>query len=322
MGKRVVVVGAGKSALDCAALAASGAQSCTLVFRAAHWMAPRFLPGGIPIDRVLLGRPSELFLRYHRLTRVERFLHGPGKIVTWLFWWVTGLLFRALLRMPAAMVPHQRLPLGIENLGFASEFYELARRGQLDMRRDEISALGDGAEVMLASGDRVAADVVILATGWRQAFPFLAPELKSAAVRDGHFLLYRHILPPTEQRLGFVGYASSTACQLTSEISAHWLSQTFGGQQTLPAVDEMQAEIQRVHARLAEVLPARPQGYFIGPFLTHHIDDLLADMGVPTRRTSNVFSEYLAPFSPARYRDITNQRRSRVQRLPLATPGA
>src|SRR6202453_3189333 len=197
-------------------------------------MAPRFLPGGIPIDRVLLGRPSELFLRYHRLTRVERFLHGPGKIVTWLFWWVTGLLFRALLRMPAAMVPHQRLPLGIENLGFASEFYELARRGQLDMRRDEISALGDGAEVMLASGDRVAADVVILATGWRQAFPFLAPELKSAAVRDGHFLLYRHILPPTEQRLGFVGYASSTACQLTSEISAHWLSQTFGGQQTLP----------------------------------------------------------------------------------------
>jgi hypothetical protein len=32
------------------------------------------------------------------------------------------------------------------------------------------------------------------------------------------------MFPATAQRLGFVGYAWSTTCQLISEISAHWLS--------------------------------------------------------------------------------------------------
>jgi len=307
--RRVVVVGAGKSALDCAAWAAASAQCCTLIFRTPHWMSPRFLPGGIPIDRLLLGRVAELFCRYHRPNRVEAFLHGQAAILMRLFWRVTGTLFRASLRMPATMVPEERLPLGVESLGFAPEFYELARRGLLDWRRDEISALGAGGLIYLAGGDRITADVVIFATGWRQSLRFLAPELQSATEHDGQLQLYRHILPPTEQRLGFVGFASSTACQLTSEISAHWLSQTFRGELTLPAVAEMNAEIRRVHAWLAEVFPARPEGYFLGPNLTHHIDELLADMGVPTRRSRNAFAEYLGAFTPARYRGVADQRR-------------
>jgi cation diffusion facilitator CzcD-associated flavoprotein CzcO len=79
VGKRVVVVGAGKSALDCAAWATEHAQRCTLVFRAPHWMSPRMLPGGIPNDRLVMGRYPELFFRYHRLNRLERFSARPGK---------------------------------------------------------------------------------------------------------------------------------------------------------------------------------------------------------------------------------------------------
>jgi dimethylaniline monooxygenase (N-oxide forming) len=308
-GNRVVVVGAGKSALDCAAWAAEVARHCTLVFRAPHWMAPRYVPGRIPIDRVLLGRLPELFFRYHHVSGVERFLHGPGRIVTWLFWRLTGLLFRATLCMPAVMVPDQRLPLGQENVGFAPEFYDLARRGRVHLRRDTIAAFGGGADVILAGGDRVAADVVIFATGWRQTLPFLSSEIASTMLRDGRFWLYRHILPPTEHRVGFVGYASSTACQLTSEMSAHWLSQAFRGELTLPPVDDMHAEIQRVNDWLADVFPARAEGYFVGPHLAHHIDDLLRDIGLPTRRTSNIVAEYLGPFTPARYSDVAGQRR-------------
>lgn len=309
IGKRVVVVGAGKSALDCAAWAAEHAQRCTLVFRAPHWMVPRVLPGGIPNDRLVMGRFPELFFRYHHLARIERFLHGPGKALTSVFWRLTSVLFRSLLRMPAIMVPDQPLPKGFENIGVAPEFYELARKGRLDLRRDTITSFGDSSDVLLAGGDRILADVVIFATGWRQTLSFLAPELASAALQGGRFQLYRHILPPTQPHLGFVGYASSIACQLTSEISAHWLSHTFRGELTLPPVDAMKAEIQRVHAWLAEVFPARAQGYFVGPCVAHYIDDLVNDMGLPTRRTRNVFTEYLPPFSPARYRDISEQRR-------------
>jgi hypothetical protein len=39
-------------------------------------------------------------------------------------------------------------------------------------------------------------------------------------------------------------------------------------------------------------------------------------MGVPTQRTKNVFTEYLGPFSPARYRDIAEQRRSTAGGIP------
>ena len=50
--------------------------------------------------------------------------------------------------------------------------YEMARRGQLLLRRDSIvSFLGD-SEILLASGDRITADIVIFATGWRQSLPF------------------------------------------------------------------------------------------------------------------------------------------------------
>jgi dimethylaniline monooxygenase (N-oxide forming) len=308
-GRRVVVVGAGKSALDCAAWAGSHAQECALVFRKPHWMMPRYFPGGIPADRLTMSRSTEAFFRYHRPSLSERLLHGPGKPLIKLVWRVVSALFRLLLRMPAAIVPDERMPAGIENLGFGKEFYDMARRGRLNLRRDSIAAFLGGPEILLASGDQIAADIVIFATGWREPLSFLAPELQAAVVADGRFQLYRHILPPTEQRLGFVGYASSVACQLTSEVSAHWLSQGFRGELALPAVDEMQTEVRRVQAWLEEVMPGRPQGYQIGPYLVHHIDDLMTDMGLPTRRTGNFVSEYFGSFSPARYRDLGEERR-------------
>jgi hypothetical protein len=71
----------------------------------------------------------------------------------------------------------------------------------------------------------------------------------------------------------------------------------------------MQAEVERVKAWLANVMPARPEGYHLGPYLAHHIDDLIADMGLATRRTSNLATEYLAPFRPARYGTLAGERR-------------
>jgi dimethylaniline monooxygenase (N-oxide forming) len=57
------------------------------------------------------------------------------------------------------------------------------------------------------------------------------------------------------------------------------------------------------------VFPARSEGYFVGPHLGHHIDALLGDIGLPTRRMSNIVAEYLGPFTPARYADVAEQRR-------------
>ncbi|GAB0101198.1 NAD(P)/FAD-dependent oxidoreductase [Nocardia sp. JMUB6875] len=307
-GRRVIVVGAGKSALDCAAFAGEHARECTLVFRKAHPMLPRFLPGGTPSDRIMLNRFTESFFRYHRQSRIERFLHGPGQKLTDRYWRAMSAYLRFLLRSPRAMKPDAPLPSGIENLGVSDEFFQMARRGRITMRRDTIAAFPGGTAVELAGGKRLDADVVIFATGWRQELEFLAPELEKTVRVEGRFQLYRHILPPTLPRLGFIGYGSSDACQLSAEISAHWLSQHFLGELALPKVDDMHAEITRVGKWLGEVMPARPEGYYLGPYLTHHIDELMRDMGLPVRRTDNFVSEYFDTFLPSRYADLTEER--------------
>ena len=71
-GKRAVVVGAGKSALDCATFAAQQAGSTTLLFRKPHWMIPRYF-GKKRVDYLLFNRFSEnIFPAYHKASKSER----------------------------------------------------------------------------------------------------------------------------------------------------------------------------------------------------------------------------------------------------------
>ena len=317
-GRRVVVVGAGKSAFDCAAWAATRARSATLVFRRPPWMVPRYLPGGVPGDRLVVSRFAEAFLRYHRQGPAERLLHGPGRALVGLFWGGLSRALRRLLRMPAGLVPARPLPAGVEEIAVVDDFYDLVRAGRIDARRGEIARCTGGTTLELTDGTRLDADLVVFATGWRQDVSFLDKDLRHLVERDGRYHLYRFILPPGVTDLGFVGWNSSIACQLSSEIAAHWLSACFAGELQLPGTDAMEREIARVHRWAADVMPRRSQGYFIGPLLAHHIDELLDDLGVSRRRTRTALGEYLLPLWPTRYRGVGTERRRRHAALVVA----
>jgi cation diffusion facilitator CzcD-associated flavoprotein CzcO len=313
-----VVVGAGKSALDCAAWAARRARSATLVFRRPAWMVPRYLPGGVPGDRLVVSRIAEAFLRYHRQGPGERLLHGPGRALVGLFWGGLSRALHRLLRMPAGLVPARPLPAGVEEIAVVDDFYDLVRAGRIDARRGEIARCTGGTSLELTDGTRLDADLVVFATGWRQDVSFLHEDIRHLVERDGRYHLYRFILPPGVTDLGFVGWNSSIACQLSSEIAAHWLSTCFAGELQLPGTAEMEREIARVHRWAADVMPRRSQGYFIGPLLAHHIDELLDDLGVSRRRTRTAFGEYLLPLWPTRYRGVGTARRRRHAALVVA----
>lgn len=307
-GNRVVVVGAGKSALDCAAWVASKAKRCALVFRSPHWMAPRYLAGVLRSDLFLLGPLPELFARYYRLSKAQRLLHHRMMILVDTYWRFTEFMIRTTLRIPSAMVPPEHMPLGLTNIGLVSDFYRIARRGDIDLFHDTIALLGPGKRIELATGTEFDADIVIYGTGWIQKLDFLSPDLASAVLHDGRFKLYRHILPPTVRRIGFIGYAASTASQLTSEVSAHWLSRVFQDKLELPEEEGMIREIGKVMSWLSDVFPTKEQGYFIGPHLIHHINDLIEDMGAcpPRRRWWISLFEFFRPWSPDRYAYIGN----------------
>jgi dimethylaniline monooxygenase (N-oxide forming) len=145
---------------------------------------------------------------------------------------------------------------------------------------------------------------------------FLDARVRAQIERDGKLRLYRLILPPGVPRLGFVGYNSSIACQLSSELGAHWLAQHFRGAMALPDRAAMEREIDRVLVWLAAVMPDRSAGYFIGPAIVPYADELLRDMGVSPRREKHLLREYLGRVWPSRYATVGAERRRATSDAP------
>jgi len=307
--KRVLVVGGGKSALDCAAWAAAAGRSCTLLFRQAYWMWPRYLGGVVNVQWLMFSRLTAKALRYHRLGRTDAWLHGAGAPLVQLAWAAVTRLLRATAGISGPLVPEAPLPRNIESIGIGTEAYALVRSGRIRIKKSVIRRFRGGNAIELADGEVVDADVVIFATGFTQAVPFLEDSIRREVEREDGFHLYRFIVPPAVPHLGFIGYNSSTACQLTSEVAAHWLSDRFLGRLRLPGVDEMDREIYRVRRWAADVMPTRSRGFFVGPWVIPHLDELMRDMGLPVVRRGNFLAENLLPVWPTRYRTLAEDRR-------------
>ena len=298
--RRVVVIGGGKSALDCAAWAAREGKTSTLVFRKPHWMVPRYLPGGARSDLRFISRFIEMFVNYPARPWDEKLLHGPGKPLVWLWWSFMSAVVPRVLGMPKLMIPDHKLPVGFESVGQVDDFFEL-------LNDDRISAIRAGVRgfydlgIELDDGTRMEADLVIMGTGWQRDMSFLSEELRAKVYSKGRFHLYRRILPPGQQRLAFVGFFPTLTCPLSSEVGAHWAAQLFSGNMSLPSTREMDEAIERLENWARERVPEQEDGVFTGPYIGHYVDELMRDMNMPTRRTSNFLKEYLGSFLPSRY---------------------
>jgi hypothetical protein len=198
-------------------------------------MFPRHL-FGMPADNILISRFSELFFPYYQKSRGEAFLHGPGNFFV-RFWWA-GLsnTENRVLKMPPLMVPEHGLPRGFEKGGVGGEFYKQLTADHVDVKRGSITSFLAPDKIMLDTGEQLEGDVIIFATGWRQGVSFLTEELQNCIQKNGYFHLYRHIVPPEEPHMGLIGYQSSIACQLSSEIAAGlwqrgcmWRGRRFAG---------------------------------------------------------------------------------------------
>ena len=298
--RRVVVIGGGKSALDCAAWAAREGKTATLVFRKPHWMVPRYLPGGARSDLRFISRFIEMFVNYPARPWDEKLLHGPGKPLVWLWWTFMSAVVPRVLGMPKHMVPEHKLPVGFESVGQVDDFFDLLKDGRISAIRAGVKGFYE-AGVELEDGTQIEADLVIMGTGWQRDLSFLSDELRAKVMKNGRFHLYRRILPPGQQRLAFVGFFPTLTCPLSSEVGAHWATQLFTGNMRLPSTAEMDREIERLEHWARERVPELEDGVFTGPYIGHYVDELMRDMGMPTMRTSNFLKEYFGSFLPSRY---------------------
>ena len=298
--RRVAVIGGGKSALDCAAWAAREGKTSTLVFRKPHWMVPRYLPGGARSDLRFISRFIEMFINYPVRSWDEKLLHGPGKPFVWLWWAFMSAVVPRVLGMPRHMVPEHKLPVGFESVGQVDDFFDLLNVGRISAIRAGVKGFYE-AGIELDDGTQIEADLVIMGTGWQRDMSFLSEELRAQVYKNGRFNLFRRILPPGQQRLAFIGFFPTLTCPLSSEVGAHWAAQYFSGNMTLPSIEEMDRDIDRLENWAKERVPEAKDGVFTGPYIAHYVDHLMRDMGLPTRRTGNFLHEYLGTFLPSRY---------------------
>jgi dimethylaniline monooxygenase (N-oxide forming) len=317
-GKRVVVVGYGKSATDVAVESAAVATSTHILFRHAYWPIPRKLLGVLPFKWGLLNRlTSTLVPMYLHPTPLERWVHGLGRPLSWFWWRLVELLLRFQCRLGSrfgtreSLLPNDPVEVG----GFSEptmlprpEFYRLIRAGAVKARRAGVHYF-TSSEIILDSGEKIAADLVVLATGWRVEYPFL-PESVRARLRmqsDGLYL-YRHILHPDVPRLAFIGNASTVSNVLTYSLQARWLGDLLAGRITLPSRDAMHREIETLRQWKRRWMPPSQQlGARLILHMLHYHDEIVRDIGASSLRKRGIFAplkELIAPYEPRDYRSL------------------
>jgi dimethylaniline monooxygenase (N-oxide forming) len=319
-GKRVAVLGFGKSATDAALEAAAVARDSHIIIREPHWPVPRKLAGILPFKWGLLNRLTVTVIPpYKHPSRLERVVHGLGKPLVWLFWRLVEILLYFQCRLGSrfgtrpSLVPNK--PIEIDAFGESTmlprpNFYRLARQGRITVHRTEIARYTpDGVE--LKDGTRLELDLMVLGTGWRSDYGFLPEELrKTVGLEDDGLYLYRQMLHPDMPGLVFVGHASTVSSILTYCLQARWLAELIAGRHALPGRDAMLEEIAQLKAWKRSWMPysnARSARLIV--HMQHYHDELLEDFGANPLRKRGFWAplkELIEPYQPSDYRAVAS----------------
>lgn len=204
-GKRVLVVGAGNSGVDIACDAAFAADHAFISLRRGYYFVPKHI----------LGQPSDVF--------ASSGPHLPLRL--------QQLLFTALLRMINGKPNQYGLPKPDHRILEShpimnTQLLHYLSHGDIAVKADVVGF--DGPRVRFADGSSEEIDLVITATGYHHAAPYLDDDV--LPMRNGRPDLYLGIFPRTIDNLyvlGFVEFASAAysnfdamAALIVADISA------------------------------------------------------------------------------------------------------
>lgn len=309
-GRRVVVVGYGKSATDAALEAAEVAARAHLLVRTPYWPMPQRVLGVLPVKWVLLTRlASALLPLYQRPSAVERRVQRTARPLVWAFWRLVERVvqFQFRLRGRPPKVPGLVPSLPVERSAFQEvtmvprpRLYRLIRSGEIELHRSEIDTFSEDG-LTLRNGEYINTDLVILATGWHTDYSFFGEEVADALqFEDDGFYLYRHLLHPDLPNLVFLGcHAITYQTILTSSLQARWLAELVKGRHRLPSREAMRRNIDEMKAWKRAWMPAKPsRGAMVGLHQLHYHDELVRDIGLDPRRKRGLLAPLKEVFAP------------------------
>jgi cation diffusion facilitator CzcD-associated flavoprotein CzcO len=305
-GKKLVVLGGSKSATDIAVHSVNaGASEVTLVYREPVWRLPYFIGGLINFKRILYIRAQEEMFRGWGLSAASRVAHAVARPLIWAHWRALESLLKLQFKLKTCdMVPATRFEDGVNcAVPIATPgFFPMVADGRIKAIRGTFDHYEDRTIVM-SGGQRVTADVAILAIGFKQGLPFLPQVYRDKLVEpDGQYRLYRQIANPDLPDMGFVGFNSSFCTVLCAELAAEWLVRYADGQLAhQPTAAAMHANIDMMlHFRRVERPAAGVYGGLcIAPYHFKHFDELLADIGATQRRRGALAEKFTPPNADA-----------------------
>lgn len=229
VGKKVVVVGIGNSAVDVAVnvVELGGKKPVRIATRSGAWIIPNYI----------LGFPAD---------------HYACRLFLWLPWGLSNFIFEFIIKSVSGspwqlnlnpkMRARQTQPTVSPTL-----VHHIQRRNV--MVKPNIAAV-EGNKVVFTDGTKTTTDAIVCCTGYKIDLPFLDSSLKDLVVEENSnkIKLFKHVfVPEIGASLAFIGFVQPTSGGLlsVSEIQARWFSELCKGVIKLPLVEEMQQEIKQ-----------------------------------------------------------------------------
>ncbi|WP_341862310.1 NAD(P)-binding domain-containing protein [Gymnodinialimonas sp. 57CJ19] len=306
-GKSVVVLGGSKSATDIAVNAAkNGASQVTWVYLEPVWRVPYFV-GGINFKRILYIRAQEQQFNTWGKSGLQRAIAAAFKPLVWANFRGLETLLKAQLGLKKYnMVPKTPIEKDVScSVPIVTPgLFEKLKSGKIKPIQGTYVKY-DGKDIVMTTGDRVQADVSILAVGWKLGVPYLPDSEKAKLIEDdGQYRVYRLAVNPDLPDMGFVGFNSSFCTVLSAEMIANWLVRYMDGQlANMPSQQDMNDNIEMMLDWKRNERPAAKiyGGLCSAPFHFKHFDELLADMGATKKTRSNPLAEQFSYPNHAAY---------------------
>ncbi|GAA4753405.1 NAD(P)/FAD-dependent oxidoreductase [Amnibacterium soli] len=304
-GRRVAVIGWGKTACDLAVAAAERSEHTDVVVRTLTWKYPRRIGDrGLTFHHMVLTRAGERILGTPYRSRAGRILlrRIPERLPRLLIDRVlAGVVDRGLGLSALGLRPSVEFRASTSLV--TDGFFEAVRTGRIRVHRDrtvaELGADLQGPLVRLSDGTVLRDDVVIAATGYDRDLAFLDPSALSVATADdGSLLLHRNVLSATVPGLAFIGWLQNYRSPLTSELLALWLAGVIVGRVRLPDEVTRRSAASRIH--LDRDAARRSAGTPLPSLTLRQLDQLLGEIGLRLPRRVRL-RQMWRPLDPADY---------------------
>ena len=323
-GKRVTVVGFGKSALDMTTFAAARGAKVHHVFRTPRWTIPEWILGA-HFTHILFSRfGSVMMTSWAQPSAAERFLHNKLKDGIMKFWDMIASVFTWQIKRLGknqdqatqdrlnTVIPDHKFLTDMRSAGALApeKYYPMVAEGKIQPCQSELVGFSHEA-LQLKNGQKIPCDIVLLCVGSQTpAFPFLPENYRQLleCEPDGT-QLYRHLIHPRIPRLGFAGFNHGFMHVPAVEIGTLWLSAYWRGEIKLPSVNEMEQSMQRVRDWKRENIQFEPsRSLATSTRFQQYIDILLKDLGLsPYRKLPNIFAEIFGRYGSTDYETIADE---------------